>query len=339
MINRKMRLFAFALCAVLVLWFGGWFVFALWARGAIDRSLDEFARQGANVSCAPLDIIGFPFRAGIRCNEVSAEFPPQAARLNLAHMRVLAPIYALHRIRAEASAPLNIETAMGAFQADWTHLRAYLELGETGFDLFSMRGESLLLGELGGIGLGFKKASLHLRPDPVEKIHLDTAFQFENLVIGARDFLGDFLDGPSGVNLEADIQIRNLYRRIFERDAPLRADAAPFETHIRSMVIGFTGNRGEILLSGDLRLETDGSVSGKIIIGLEDAAELARLASALNPRLADVSANLFQALELVGAPRTIAGRTVPTVSVDIDRGTARIGFITLGRLPSFAVSP
>ena len=110
---------------------------------------------------------------------------------------------------------------------------------------------------------------------------------------------------------------------------PLRSvirDGAEFE--IRNLSLSLPDG-GRLAFAGPLSVGEDGLLSGQIDVGVAEPEAVARWAGAINPQLAQQVGMVTQAVAGMGKSANFGGSELRSITLTIDRGVVRLGFIQL----------
>ena len=317
-----------------VFWFGGWFVFANFADRKVAESLVRIEDRGINVVCDNRTMRGFPFRIGVHCDRVNVASKRDTFRIEAGAVRTAAQLYAPGEFVAEIDGPLRSWPGGVETTATWKQMRLFADAHLTGgFDLISLNfAEIEVLSQQieAAVGTG----ALHLRPSPENPDTGRASFQ-------AMDIAGDFT-GVSSVlqnglqvppaDLGFDFTLEDGYRDIVLARRPLRQIVADGgNLVIRSAVLAVP-NGGLLGFSGPVELHDDGTISGKIRIGIAEPKAVLAWAGVVDSKLTQLATGVGQAVAGMGKETNFGPQKMRSISVKIERGSVRLGFIEIARI-------
>ena len=323
----KLGLFMLFLFA---LWFGGWYAFANYADGKIGEALVGVRDRGVTVDCSNREMVGFPFRIGVRCDAVNVAHNRDKFKMETGAIRTAAQLYAPGELIAEVDGPFRTWPNGREFVADWSAMRMFLDATFTGgFDLASLT-FSDLNSTYSTASLKAKSGAVHFRPTPQAEgsgesgsKSLDGALQLVDLSASLPR-----LTVPDAT-LDADATLIDGYQDLVVRRRPVRSvirDGAEFE--IRNLSLSLPDG-GRLAFAGPLSVDEQGLLTGQIDVGVAKPESVAKWAGAINPQLAQQVGMITQAVAGMGKSASFGGSELRSITLTIDKGIVRLGFIQL----------
>ncbi len=310
------------------LWFAGWYAFANFAHDKIGEALEDAGQQGINVDCANLQMRGFPFRIGVYCDSLNIAGKGDALQLEIGAVRTAAQLYAPGELVAELDGPFKTGLNNGELAANWSAMRLFLDVNFSGgFDLASLTFSNLST-SLNKADLKVADGAVHFRPTPqtdgaedAEPVSLDGALKLTNLSAALPK-----LTIPDAT-IEIDGTLVDGYRDLVvggREFSSVMQDGAEFE--IRNLALSLPDG-GRLAFSGPLSIGEDGLLSGEINVGVANPPSVARWAGEINPQLAQQIGLITQAVAGMGKPAKIGGADINSITLKIEQGIVRLGFI------------
>lgn len=313
---------------IFALWFGGWFAFAHYVDGKLGEGIKQAEADGLKIGCENRDVIGFPFRIGVECDQTFITTKRDAFRLEAGALKTAAQLYAPGKMVAELSSPFRTWAGTEQVVGNWENLRLFANANFSGgFELVSLTSKALDLTAAGNT-IKFAEGGVHLRPTPSQISNLD-------LALNTRGLSGTFAAAPNlpPLDMVVDAQLTDGYQQLILGRKPFRQMLREgLEAQIRSAVFTMEGD-GQFAVAGPLSVHEDGTLSGKLRLGIANPDAVKTWVSQINPQLASVVGNLAQAVNGMGAATKFGTQDIPSIEVTITRGEAKLGFITLGKIP------
>jgi len=315
------------MAALFGLWFGGWFYAANWVDGKIATVLANLKQNDVTVECPQREMRGFPFRMGIYCQTLAIDDRVHGYQLQAGELRSVAQIYIPKENIIELDGPAKFSTGGFEIAADWQAMRTFFVATRGGFEGLSTHYRELSVDSAVGKFIS-KSGAVHLRPTPGaggNSVHLDVAINLENL---------HPVDGTSlAVSLKLDAMLADGYSAfVTRRERPMVWMKNKGEIQIRSAVLSLPDG-GRLALSGPMKINADGTLSGTIRIGMKNKDSLMRWISAVNPQFAPVILGLGQGMDMLGQQQVFGSEKLKAIEVQIDRGRVRVGFFEVGEIP------
>lgn len=328
--SRAFRGIVWVAVVALVLFAGltaAWFYLASELESRVEAVLQQTGEQGTLVGCGGREVFGYPFRLGLRCETTSVSRPVDGLELTAGAMRTAAQIYNPSRIVAELDGPLTVaETGSTPFVANWALGQASLVFSGQGVERFSLVLDepTLAIQAQPALALGSAtRAEVHARRNGAD---LDLAIRDDGVApvlpgMGALppfDLYADLSLVGAAETLDSGLPPGGVSGLVRGRAGTLRA--------VRVTLAG--GGLAE--LAGPFEVSPEGEISGRFQVSVENADAIAGLIGTLVPGSAGIARTIAGALPLAG--RREGNRTI--VSIDVEDGEARLGFIRIGRLPN-----
>ena len=323
-LRHPMAKWGLFMVALVALWFGAWLTFAWWLDGKLGEATTRLAKRGITIDCADRSVVGFPFRGGIACSDLSIDDRIHDFQLTSGPLRSAAQLYDPFKSVVEFDGPLMFSRLGFDLRADWQHMRLFFEAARGGFERTSLTYRQLD-GDIQGRSFAATKGALHVRPTPQAAVDLDIA--------GTVDLVQFASTGFDPVNVAIDARLKDGYRDfIISRRAPVSWLRDGGNTTFRNLALTLPDG-GVVAAMGDLLVNPDGTLSGEMKIGAQDIEKVAQWVAEINPEFGPMVAALGQGIAMLGKSHTIAGREMEAITVTIVGGEARVDFIQLGRIP------
>lgn len=325
-LRHPMGKWALFVIVLFALWFGGWFVFASFVDGWVAKSLAQSEENGVRIECDNRNIKGFPFRIGVHCDDMNFAHKRDVFRIELGAFRSTAQIYAPGKIVAEIDGPFRSWPAGQEVSAKWSNMRLFVDSNQDGFDLASLTFADLETKAANG-SIKAPRGALHLRPTPGS----DQAL-LQRSLDGALNILDATIKGGGAdippFTLEADATLVGGYGDLMIKSMPLRQilqDGA--ELDIRNLALVLPEG-GRLAFAGPLEIHEDGLLSGTITVGLSKPETIVAWFESIDPNLKGPM-NLISQPISAGEEKQIGGVGLKAVTISIDRGNPRLGFLPL----------
>lgn len=313
--------------SLFALWFGGWFVAANWVDDKVGGVLASLQKNNITVDCPQREMRGFPFRMGLFCQSFAIDDQVHGYQVQLGEVRSAAQIYNPKENIIEFDGPAKFSTAGFDLTAQWQSMRTFFVAARGGFEGMSTNYRELKFSGAAG-SLASKRGALHLRPTPYESgdpINLDVAVTMDKLFP---------LDDPSlEANFNVDAMLVDGYAAFIKRrERPIVWLKNKGEMNLRSAVLSLPDG-GRLAFSGPMKINDDGTLTGKILVGMKNKDSLVRWASGVNPQFAPLILGLDQGMDILGREQTIGSEKVKAIEVSIKRSRVKVGFFEVGELP------
>ena len=326
MLRHKMALWFAFIILLFVLWFAGWYAFAGFANDKVTALIGSLKAKNIEIECDGQDIVGFPFRVGLFCKNTSVDDRVHGYQFSTNEIRSAAQFYAPRENIIEVKSPFLFDSGNLSLDAEWSLMRLFVHVKEPGFDLLSTNFRTVA-GTVNGNAFQIESGNVHLRPSPSAPGDLDIA--------GTNKSLSIVIDGQrANLNTSFDVTAGGGYQHFIEDRETLDSYLKPGVTlALRELILDIENENTSLSLDGTLLIEADRSLTGKVNIGLENDEGLARFVSSFNPELGPSVNVLSQGVKLLGQPQQKNGHNYQVVTLDINRGRARLGLFEIGKLP------
>ncbi|EAU43373.1 hypothetical protein FP2506_11026 [Fulvimarina pelagi HTCC2506] len=325
--RRIRRAYVWIVAIVVVLFAiltGFWFYAASQLDEITSRAIEDAERNGVLVSCLGRDVVGYPFRLGIVCDDLALDVPRNGVTVDAGSFRSAAQIYQPNLVVSELDAPVRIETADGPpVDIGWNLAQASTSFWTEGLDRISIATDAprVAIGDRSIFNASGGELHARRREDDLDiagvqrsaKIDLPQLSGVPNFdlstdltVQGAADWLSGGASGLSARELFAD------------RSGTLR-----------SLVLTFHGDPTGADVSGDFAFSADGLLSGTFDLAVTSPERLASIVGSIAPEAASIANTVASVIPYVGT--TENGRT--TIRVTADDGQLTAGVIPLGQIP------
>lgn len=308
------------LTAVIVLVIAGYSY--AWSYGAdrIVSATDSTVRQlnsdGRRANCENASAMGYPFRIGVSCRRVMYEDARAGVAVRTQGFRSAAQIYDWSRIVAELDGPAQVEIpGVSALEIDWETLQSSVRLSDQRPERVSVAADALMVTldtrgtQVDGV-FAARRGEVHARPQGEA---LEVAFRADDVTVAGQPAAAE------PFSTSADIVLDGLAGALAGGAVPAGARSGT----IRSFTIGY--DEAGLTASGPFEVAADGLLDAQLALSVRNAEALAeRLATAF-PDNADTIRPTLSGVAMLGD-----GASLP---LTIQRGEARLGFISLGSIP------
>jgi len=314
-----------------VLYSGLWLVLAYWLHDYAREELHLLGKQGLSIDCENLRKSGYPLRIGLTCDALRWQDAASGYGLTTGKIVVGAPLYAPTWQSVELKAPAYFDLApMGRIEALWQRFALSSSFAdETGHDLAvtlenlhltlaeDQRSASTLLMEADFAHLQIKQQQEQIKATlSFDALRLPEDSGFLPTITGEISLQLDPTAAPSAASPLLPASLSDL----------LRGRAGQLER----LSLRFSSGGG-LIMEGTFHISLDRTVSGQLTAHLLDTGALLRTLQTYLPTQASNLESLFFALNAM--PKDSEGN--PLITITIDQGQLRLGFIPLGKLPIF----
>ncbi|MEN0087439.1 MAG: DUF2125 domain-containing protein [Pseudomonadota bacterium] len=337
--QRKVMWFGGSIAFVVVALTGAWFFVASQVGSLVERELEALNTPQQTLTCAGQDIVGFPFRLGLRCEQVEFASEPDGLVVQAGTLLTAAQVYAPRHQIIELKSPVRIETPRSfPMVIDWDSARSSVRIN-------SSNALQRFVLEIANVS-----ASTALPDAPARKLISLTklfsvaepfAFEGQEEANDLRMFVQADAIVPSGItmppfNFEGTIALDNGTELLADPDQWLAALPQLREPIQLEGVTLRTGNM-RIELSGRLSVNGAGLLNGTIRMagqGLEDG--LTALQQGIDPRATELKQTLdtlvptILALAQPDADNPNIRNAPPIIIRD---GRVVLGLLPLGEIP------
>ena len=317
-------------------WIGAW----KWGAQALEESVansrQRLVAMGGKLGCDKQRIEGFPFRLGVFCNNVSFASPNGLA-FSASGFRSAAQLYKPGHFIAELDSPAAIQLPNGVqFELGWGLLHSSAKANFSGLENIDLEIEQPVVSEGGGTAGSQTLASgefveLHARLSPEMPDALDLAItarsirdekdRFPSFSL-TGDFMlqrmagvlaGDMVSGPGLLALARQFGIAGTIRSVVLKPVP----------------------GGSLELSGPLEVDSEGLLSGEIMISAQELPGLVAFLVQVLPDQREIVNNIGALLAGLEPDQATQGEMAGQRSIvlNIKRGKLSLGFIELAQIP------
>lgn len=322
-VTRKLIRLAIAVVLVGALYTGGWFYAASWLKDRVTQELAASEQGRYSASCSNVSVRGFPFRIGIFCDSLGIDDHPTGLSASFGAVRSAAQVYRPGHAIIEFDGPAQVRVTPDlAFDANWDLLRASAVAWTNGLDRASVAYDGLK-GKLSmpskglSVGIAATHGEKHVRQSGEA---LDVAASINALSLD----LGDKVLPP--LDLAVDLTIADAARWISTEGPP---PTLPLGTsaELRSLSLDL-GEGNKVTLSGPVRVDDVGYVSGSLDLTIEGITALRDRVSQVFPKAAETARRVAGAINGLSG-----GRDRATVTLNIRQGTVFLGLFPIAEIP------
>ncbi len=327
---RWVRRFIWLVITVVALWSLAWFAASRWVDQRVVDTIQRLGERGVDVACADRKIAGFPFSLNLECDETAIVTVRGTERLDVKNVSAGADLTNPGRLTAQLGAPLVTYAGGQKLEIEWASLSGLVDATfDGGFDLSQL--DAVNINALRG-DVGFTAQAVNIRVSPLRAnretipLHFDIAAGDLTLAIAnkkptpltALTFLGHLENGYSDL----------IERRVSPRELLSNGAAVDVETLLIEVPDG-----GFLGMKGPVSIDRSGLISGEIKIGILNPDAVSKWAADISPQMQQVMAGVGQAVAGMGREDAIGPQQLRTITVKIDQGELRLGFIRLGTIP------
>jgi hypothetical protein len=312
-----------------LLWCGVWYVAGRAAQAGVDRLAAAVSARGGSLSWEEQGIGGFPLTLDFHGSGLKFAYAPASLAGALNQLTAQAPLYYPGRVTADFVSPFefNAPDKGIAVTASWADAAMNADAGLSG------------LTRAGGSIDGFAMDQTGPRL-PIRRIaakHADflaepaaTADDYR-LTAVASDISLERNDGRSYPLLAGQIDVTALHFGASLGTDPKRAIASWARSggkmHIDRLALS-AGSFSLVASNGDLTLDGNGLISGRLTLVITGLAGLPDLAEQMKAGSHDKVANVVNAVTAITKPADSGGdaRQVP---VNINKGLVSVGFMPI----------
>lgn len=311
--RRLAIVLALILAVLAIAWTAGWFLLAAWAEQKSADVLGVMEERGISVRCEARDIVGFPFALRMSCAETEIVEGRSGSTALLAGMRGGVSVFAPRTARIEFDAPADVRSPLVPGPAEFSWREAAVQVGigvngprEVGFDAADFAAS---------FPAGAVKA---LRADgalaPSEDGGSIAKFSFDRLELTVDGTTYPALDGSVAALLS--VPPRALLSGRAALQAPLSA---------RDIKVMLENGEAKLQAEGDIAVDAEGILDGTITLRLAGAEGLSDFIAALPPDARKAGNAIAGAMLAFGRPTELDGAPASELTVEIDRGRAKVG--------------
>ncbi|WP_298816875.1 DUF2125 domain-containing protein [uncultured Roseibium sp.] len=330
--KRRYIVLMSVLALVVLGWSAVWFFGRSFLHEQLNSQMSQMAAQGLEVSCADLEINGFPFRYEVSCRQMtSADRSGTAAKLG--GLNAVALIYNPTHVIFEAGAPAVMDVPLSGMSGDmtWETARASMKFGSGALgklDAVVEKPEAVLNNPVSTGSFAAEKAELHVRQSEGDADFFEGFLSVDALQLRSLPALQDALD------LRAHLQIPGGASLLAGANLPWLVQSNGGELPVKLVVFDVSLGDSRVKAVGDFVVNGDGTLSGTLDLSLGNAEALIEAIRPLAPagdRTLALVEQVVKSLDPV-ASDVDGVKTVP-LKVNIDRGIARIGLLPLPPIP------
>jgi hypothetical protein len=330
--KRRYILLISAIVIVVAGWSGAWFYGRSVLAEQIEIHLGGMARNGLQISCADLDIAGYPFRYEVYCRDLNS-LDRRGSQGTLGGVNAVALVYNPWHVIFEAKAPASVAIPIrgAAGNMSWDTARASIKFatGSLGaVDAVIDKPEAAFEDAFSSGVFEADKAEIHLRTAPGSKETLEGFASIEGLKLLSLPEL------QQSIQLRSHVQIDGGAGMLAGVDLPTLVMINNGALPVRLVLLETFFGESQVSASGDLVVNGDGTLSGALNVTLGDAKALLDVMKPLFPPQ-DSSFAVIEGIVNSLTPTAVEVDGVPSIQlpVALDQGNIRVGFLPLGRLP------
>ncbi|MDY8108463.1 DUF2125 domain-containing protein [Fulvimarina sp. 2208YS6-2-32] len=312
---------AFVLFLILT---GFWFFAAHQLDRIVTREIERAGARGVTVSCPGQDVVGYPFRIGLSCDDVAVDAPGEGFSLDAGPFRSAAQIYQPNKVVSELGSPVRIRSqGQPPVDLTWTLAQASTSFWTEGLDRLSIVSDSPNLAVDGQPVFSALRSTAHVRRREADLDIAATQTSARVEVPQAR--------GLPLFDLSADLTVEGAAGWLSgsATGQSARELLAGRSGTLRSLALAFAGEPSGADLSGDFSFSDDGLLSGDFALAVTSPDRLATIVAGLAPQAASIAQTVASVIPFVG--KTENGRTV--IRITADQGRLSAGVLPLGTVP------
>jgi hypothetical protein len=324
-VSGKLWLLACLVVLFIALYTAGWFYAASLLREKTLAMLGSRASQGFAAECVDAEYRGYPFRIGLFCSKVTVDDKENGISGNFGALRSAAQVYDPGHIIWEMDAPAELRSSRGlTIATTWKSLQSSLITKFKGVERAALvleNPKTHLVSSTDGqtFDINADRAEIHLRQNGPD---LDAAVTLEGTDTAIKD-LQQLLP-----RLTTSATVTLIGRAgIIDGSDPNGISLRDTKGEMRE----FRADLGEgrvLLLSGPFSFDTEGRMSGKFKLRVE---QLAAWQKSLTQAFPDLGPTLQTAVSMLTA---LGGGTNASLDITIKRGKILAGgLIPIGEIP------
>lgn len=324
---RRLVSLGLILVVLAAIWSGGWFALASWADGQVSDVLARIRDRGLEVDCGERDMVGFPFAMKVACGATALTERGSGMEAQLAGLTGGASVFAPRTAEFALASPAQIESPFLTGPADlrWTEADVDIAMNLSGPQAVSFDADDLT-GELPipDLPASFAAKSAEGKLSPAADGGTDARLSFAELKVSAG---GEPLPAFDG---EVTAWISVPPRALLAGRAGLQA---PLST--RLLDVSLTSGQARLSADGNLSVDEEGIVDGTVRLRISGTEALPALIAALPADRQKLGNAFVGAMLAFGSPATLDGKPASEISIEIERGEARVGpvAVRVPRLP------
>lgn len=330
--NRKYILLLVGVTLVIAAWSSAWFYGQTFVSDEIDAQIQQLSKQGLEVTCADRRVAGYPFRFEISCNDMLLK-DKWSRELAVSALDAVTLVYNPRHVIFEAESPakLAIPHLETDAQIDWASARASIKASLTGLSTLDAIAENVSLETSFNKNLRqlfASKLEVHLREAPNTEGLLETFITIDQL--GFQNTTKP----EEAIDLRAYTKIQNGMDLLAGSNIPLLVQANEGALPVKLMLFEAVYGQSKISTTGDITINGNGTLSGRLDTSIENANALLPLLEKLEFRDQQTRALIEGFLKSVSSSSTESGSTnQPSIPIIIDEGLLRVGFLPIGYVP------
>ncbi|MEO0497049.1 MAG: DUF2125 domain-containing protein [Pseudomonadota bacterium] len=127
--QRRVLWFGGSIALIVIALAGAWFFVASQVNKLIERELEGLNRPDQTVTCAGQDIVGFPFRMGLKCDGIQFASRRNKVSVEAGTLRTAAQVYAPRHQIVELQSPVRITSPQTIpTTIDWDSARSSIRI-------------------------------------------------------------------------------------------------------------------------------------------------------------------------------------------------------------------
>ena len=325
---RRLLTLTLILLIVAAAWSGAWFWLASWVERNTSSALASIKERGIDVECSERSVIGFPFAVRLDCGETVVRESRSGTNAQLGGLTGGASVFAPRTAEIALASPARIESPLLAGPADlsWNDAAIGVGMGLNGpraisFDATDLQGQVPLPA---APGARMKADAAEGTLVPADDGGTLADFTFTGLSIDTAAATLPPVDGRASAHLS--IPPRALLSGRAGLQAPISA---------RDIDVVLALGDAKIAAAGELSVDAEGLLDGTVSLILAGKDALAQIMATLPAEHQKYGNAIAGGMLAFGKPTTLEGEAATELVLDIERGAAKIGplSITLPRLP------
>jgi len=345
---------------VAALYSGIWLIIGQIIYNHVEAQLHQLNAQGQLiggqlVNCENLRQSGYPLRIGLGCDKLHWQDRSNSFMMRTGRVVATAPVYAPSWRSVEITAPMQLEQeGFGSIEALWQELIIDADFVTGSPRDLDMRIEDLQLQfraansdpvhDRTSLSADFVHFRLNIMPNTDIKaqapaapslpsslhaplsLHAKASFDALRLLLPASDTMGQL----PAISSEIDFRLDNITA------PPSQIESQPDwpemlrekSGRVEKLDVHFLSGGG-VRINGDFTISSTGKVSADLSLAVRQQTSLLRSLRSFLPHQSGNLESLFFALNAM--PKNEQGE--PLITINIDEGRVRAGFIPLGTLP------
>ncbi|MDA4845801.1 DUF2125 domain-containing protein [Hoeflea poritis] len=324
--SRRFLWLAIGIVVAIGAYTGVWFYLADQLESRSQFLLSDLRDQNVTADCRDMDVRGYPFRLGLYCTSVLAKDNVADTTVTAGSFRSAAQVYKPNHIVSELDGPVSVEAAIGLLaDLDWEVLRSSTVFNLSGLDRASLETRNLqaaitLPGETDPVEVAAASSELHARQNSAD---LDAVLRLNT----ASLVFGGVLDTSTTFDMQADLTLGD---RAWLLSGGGRTEQQPWRNLSASLnsLNADLNNGAGLSIEGPFSIDAEGYLTGKFNLEIRDMKAWQEFIGTVFPDMSDDIANAAGiAVSINGGGSNLS------LPINVDKGTVRIGFIQLGKIP------